>query len=231
MRTRAPAVFVAVAVLMAACQPSTTVPSDGPQKIEYGLRPPTGSTSSEEDTLEALGVFEARLRVLGAGPLSTAVAPDAITLGVPVSSDDEQVRSVLSTTGDVRFVPLGSSDDIPAVEGQPLPEPLPALFEEDQIASARVVNDPNTGSAVLINLEDDGARQFAAYTTTHVGDWFAIELDGRVLAIPIVSGPITDGALVLSMPQQDHTVPPEILAAILSAGPIPEAWRNPRISR
>ena len=38
------------------------------------------------------------------------------------------------------------------------------------------------------------ARLFADYTTNHVGEFFAIVLDGTVLAPPSINAPVTGGS-------------------------------------
>ena len=59
--------------------------------------------------------------------------------------------------------------------------------------SANPSTDQSGNPAVAFALKDDGAKQFADYTTTNVGNFFAIVLDGTVISAPVIQWAITGG--------------------------------------
>ena len=69
----------------------------------------------------------------------------------------------------------------------------PPLFSGDQVSSATVGTDQNGRPAVDFVLKDEGAKQFADYTANHVGDYFAITLDGAVISAPVIQNSIPNG--------------------------------------
>lgn len=232
MRRAASPIALATALLVAACQSgslSTPLPSP-PPSIVYRVLPPAGPIPSKDDTGRAIDVFSARLRALGIGTF-TAAAGDAITFVLPPPVSDPQVRAILSTPGQVSFVPLGPPGEVQAAEGEPPPGNRNALFGADQIAAASVDTGATGGPAVTIRLKDAGARLFADYSSAHIGDLFAIVLDGRILVMPMVMSAVADGGITISMPDQQRAIPIEALAAILASGPLPLAWRQAQASR
>ena len=62
---------------------------------------------------------------------------------------------------------------------------------------ANVYEGKARGEAVVVKelfgLDDEGARKFAEITTHHVGDPFAVVLDGKVITAPVIRSPITAG--------------------------------------
>ncbi len=226
---------VAALLLVSGCQasgPSSTTPSPVPP-IVYTVRSAGPTPPPKTDTDRALGVLSARLETLKVGTFSAA-AGDAITFTLPASADGAAVRAVLSTTGEVSVVPLPADDygtlDRPgrleAAAGKPLPAQVAPLFGSDQIAAARATADASGGPMLSIQLASEGARLFAAYSSAHVGEFFALLLDGRVIAAPVIQVAITDGAFNVTLPADSLPMPPDALAAILASGPLPDTWRQ-----
>src|SRR5947208_307738 len=84
-----------------------------------------------------------------------------------------------------------------ATEGAPLPKPEPALFGGDQISAANPAQDSKGGRAIGFSLHDQGSKLFADYTSKHVGEFFAIVLDGTVVSAPSINGAITGGSGII----------------------------------
>ena len=84
-----------------------------------------------------------------------------------------------------------------ATEGAPLPKPEPALFGGDQISAANPAQDSKGGRAIGFSLHDKGSKLFADYTSKHVGEFFAIVLDGTVVSAPSINGAITGGSGII----------------------------------
>jgi hypothetical protein len=231
MRRAAIPIALAAAILVIACQSgslSTPIPTAAPSVV-YQITP-AGPRPSKDVTERAIGVFEARLRALGIGTFSGG-AGDAITFDLPAPVNDAQIRAVLSMPGKISFVPLGPPGTVQAVEGQALPGNPAPLFEGDQVAGASLVTDATSGPTAAIRFTDAAAKLFAAYTSTHIGDQFAIVLDGRIVVMPIVMSTIPDGAGNISLSAQHQAIPIEVLVAILAAGPLPPAWIHAAVRR
>lgn len=51
---------------------------------------------------------------------------------------------------------------------------------------------------IAIEFTVSGTRKFADFTAKNVGEMLAIILNGRILAVPMVSGPVLDGRAVIN---------------------------------
>lgn len=222
-------------LLLAGCQasvPPVLTPTPVPP-VDYTVRSPSSTLPPKTDTLRAIDVLSARLDALRVG-MFTAAAGDAITFKIPTSADPTAVRAVLSATGQVAFVPLPPAEygtgngrgTLEAVVGKPLPTVEAPLFGGDQIADARATADAAGGPMLSIQLASEGTRLFAAYSSAHVGEFFALLLDGRVIAAPLVQVAITDGAFNITVPADSLPMPVDALAAILASEPLPDSWRQ-----
>ncbi len=81
-----------------------------------------------------------------------------------------------------------------AQEGQKLDlKQFPPLFSGDQVQSASIGQDQSGGLTVDFVLKGDGAKLFGDYTGAHVGDYFAITLDGTVISAPVIRNAIPNG--------------------------------------
>lgn len=225
----------ALLVLVAGCQasaPSSSAPSPVPP-VDYTVRSPGSTPPPKAETLRAIDVLSARLRTLKVGMFSAA-AGDAITFTIPATANPAAVRAVLSATGQVAFVPLPPAEygtgnrqgPLEAVAGKPLPTGEALLFGGDQIADARATADATGGPMLSIKLTSEGSRLFAAYSSAHVGEFFALMLDGRVVAEPIIQVAIPDGAFNVTLPADPLPMPVDALAAILASGPLPDSWKQ-----
>ena len=77
-----------------------------------------------------------------------------------------------------------------------------------------------------IKLASEGSRLFAAYSSAHVGEFFALLLDGRVVAAPLILVAIPDGAFNVTLPADALPMPVDALAAILASGQLPDSWKQ-----
>jgi preprotein translocase subunit SecD len=225
----------ALLVLAAGCQasaPSSPAPSPVPS-VDYTVRFPGSTPPPKTETLRAIDILSARLRTLKVGMFSAA-AGDAITFTIPASANPAAVRAVLSATGQVAFVPLPRADygtsngqgPLEAVAGKPLPTGEAPLFGGDQIADVRATADAAGGPELSIKLASEGARLFAAYSSAHVGEFFALLLDGRVVTAPLVQAAITDGSFNVTLVADALPMPVDALVAILASGQLPDSWKQ-----
>jgi preprotein translocase subunit SecD len=121
---------------------------------------------------------------------------DRVVIELPGISDVDSVRRLVGQTGKLDFVPLGQTQ---ATDGQVLDlEQYPPLFSGDQLESAAVGQDQTTGGLTVTfvlknNGPQSGAQLFANYTRDHVGEYFAIALDGTVISAPTIDEAIPNG--------------------------------------
>jgi preprotein translocase subunit SecD len=118
-----------------------------------------------------------------------------VVIELPGVSNVDAVRSLVGQTGQLDFVPLGTT---PAPAGQELPrDQYPPLFSGDQIQSASIGQDRNGGLAVNFVLKSDGPNSggqlFGKFTTERSGEYFAITLDQVVISSPQINEPIPNG--------------------------------------
>jgi preprotein translocase subunit SecD len=67
----------------------------------------------------------------------------------------------------------------------------------DQLSSVAVTTGTVGGYQISFTLKDQGKKVFADYTSSHVNQFLAIVLDKKVVSVPRVNSPITDGAGVI----------------------------------
>jgi preprotein translocase subunit SecD len=164
----------------------------GGLRVEYQAQPVDGKSPTAGDMSVIKDIVERRVNTTGVSePLVTTQGSDRVVVELPGVTDPEAVRKLVGQTGQLDFVPLGSTT---ATEGQVLDlKQFPPLFGGDQVASATVGTDQNGRPAVDFVLKSDGAQKFSDYTAGHVGSYFAITLDGAVVSAPVIQNAIPNG--------------------------------------
>jgi hypothetical protein len=136
------------------------------------------------------------------------------------------IRQVLaSQPGNVEFVPMGKEQ--PA-DGSLIDRArFPALFDESDVVSAAVRSSDQTEQPVIsIQLSPAGSTLFGAYTSRHIGEYFAIAVDGRIVMAPAIHSSIPGGSIELTGPGTDPRETLDPLVAILRSGPLPAPLRE-----
>jgi preprotein translocase subunit SecD len=178
----------------------------GGLSAEYRAITTNGQAPSAGDMSTIKTIIENRVNASGAvEPIVQTVGTDRIVVEVPGAVDPDQIRSLVGTTGRLDFVPLpadvygtstsSGSKPVP-VKGDPIDPSLTPLFSGDQVDPSGVAPglDSQTGERLVsFKLKSAGADAFAKYTTDHVGEFFAIVLDGNVVSAPYIRQPITGG--------------------------------------
>ena len=101
------------------------------------------------------------------------------------------------------------------------------LLTSGDVQGASVSSD-SMGFAVIAVLTDDASRRFGDFTGSHIGERLAIEVDGEVLAAPVIQTRL-DSQFQVSMSADDTRQDAERLAAGLRPGAVRSAWRLVRI--
>jgi len=93
----------------------------------------------------------------------------------------------------------------------------------EMIVDAQVIMDMNNRPAISFRLSADGGSAFAAYTSEHVGDPFAIVVNDTVYSAPIIREPILGRTGMIS---GNFTMEEAVaLAVSLRSGPMPDGLR------
>lgn len=173
----------------------------------------------------AIAVFEARIRQLGYGTFSSAIG-DVMTFSLPGDPppDVAKIRAALGAHGSLSFLPVPSSDGAPQA-GAPAPVGIEPLFEPAGAVQAASVVDQQGSPALQISLAPEAAASLADYSGANVGDYLVIVLDGIVLTSPMIASEIPDGEVVVSFATgAELPYDLDVLAAVLSSGPLPAEW-------
>jgi preprotein translocase subunit SecD len=171
---------------------------EGGLRVEYQALPKEGVNPTPEAMGVIKDIIERRVNTTGVSePVVVVQGSDRVVIELPGITDVDSVRRLVGQTGQLDFVPLGSTQ---MGEGQTIDlEQFPPLFGGDQIQSAAVGQDQQTGGlTVNFVLKEDGARKFADYTANHVGEYFAIALDGSIISAPVINQSIPNGQVQIS---------------------------------
>jgi len=165
---------------------------EGGLRVEYqaqaidGQQPDAGAMSVIRD------IVEQRVNTTGvAEPVVQTQGVDRVVVELPGVTNPDAIRSLVGQTGRLDFVPLGTTQ---MTEGQEIDlDEFPPLFPGSEVSSASIGQDTTGGLTVNFQLRDTGANLFADYTRDHIGQYFAIVLDGRVVSAPVINGAIPGG--------------------------------------
>jgi preprotein translocase subunit SecD len=220
---------------LGACPPPSDADSGVLLRYEVDLQP-------DDTTVAALpGVLRKRLAQVGIG--GATVEPHgerSILVLVPPGQDARVAKSIVAPPAELtfKFVDPSASTDGPAPPGI---EILPASeFDKDAekeqryaVKIAAILTGQNLENAYLsfqdgspvvaFEFDEEGAKRFADATSQHVGERFAIVLNGKVISAPRIMTPIVGGSGVI---EGDFTVQSASdIAMLMCAGALPPALR------
>jgi protein-export membrane protein SecD len=178
----------------------------GGLKVEYRVDPNGDRSPSLGDVEVVKQIIERRVNSTGVSePVVVTSGTDRIIVEVPGISDTAAIRKLVGQTGQLQFVPIPTAMTPPA-PGTPLnlagSAPCPTtgsptapcvLFGGEELASAAVGSDQQGRRTVTFVLKDKGKNLFAAWTTAHTNEYFAIVLDNTVISAPQINEPIPGG--------------------------------------
>ena len=195
----------------------------GGLRIEYQVLPAEGKTPTRDDLAVLRQIIINRVDKSGvAEPQVVVQGNDRIVVEMPGIQNADQIRNLVGTTGRLDFVPLGQTS---MVQGQEVNlEQYPPLFSGDQVAAASIGANQSGQRTVDFTLRPEGKDLFATYTKDHVGDFFAIVLDGKVISAPQINEPIPGGQVQISQNSSIGGYPlaeAQNLVTILQFGQLP----------
>jgi preprotein translocase subunit SecD len=181
--------------------------------LEGGLRVTLEATGQDDTEVSADQIETARniieRRVAGIGvsepQVRTETAGDGsrrIVVEVPGVSDQQQVRDLVGSTGQLQFIdPQGQQltegqDIAPLLESGAVRE----LFDGGEIDPSSVAPavDQNV-IGVQFTLSEQGSDAWCQFTTANVGQPGPIALDGRVITTPNINGAICGGNTIITV--------------------------------
>jgi preprotein translocase subunit SecD len=169
----------------------------GGLRVEYQALPVDGKAPRPEDLEVIRTIIENRVNSTGVSePVITVQGSDRIVVELPGVSDPNAIRNLVGQTGLLEFVPLGTTqknknDTIDEKQ-------FPPLFSGTELSSATIAQNQTSGRVVTFQLKDRGAKLFADYTAGHIGQYFAIVLDHRVISAPVINSAIPGGSVEIS---------------------------------
>jgi preprotein translocase subunit SecD len=135
---------------------------------------------------------------LGSNPLpeGTAVQTD---YDKPAASTQPSLTPLPSTsTPSVTSTPQANATTQPGVTPTTSPQVYHTVMTGAALNTVAVQAGSLAGSyEIAFTLKPDGTKVFSDYTSTHVNQYLAIVLDGKVISSPVVKNAITDGQGVI----------------------------------
>jgi preprotein translocase subunit SecD len=171
----------------------------GGLRVEYKARQVGDKIPGPADLEVIRKIIENRVNASGVSePVVTTQGSDRIVVELPGVSDPTAIRNLVQQTGRLDFVPLGQ---VTKQKNDTIDEKqFPPLFSGDQLDSAAIGSDQNGRRVVTFKLKDAGAKLFGDYTAAHIGQYFAIVLDGKVISAPVIQNAIPGGNVEISQP-------------------------------
>ena len=154
------------------------------------------------DTIErrvaGIGVSEPQVRTETAGDGSRRIVVE-----VPGVSDENQVRELVGSTGQLQFIdPAGQQltrdQDISSLLEQGV---VRELFDGGEIQQGSVAPDVGQGNQIGVSfaLSDAASQAWCQFTTANVGQPGPIALDAVIITTPTIESPICQGTTIITI--------------------------------
>jgi preprotein translocase subunit SecD len=198
---------------------------------EYRALPANGVPVTSTALANIRTIIENRINKFGvAEPVVQTQGSDRIVVEIPGVSDEQQVRALIGSTGQLNFVDVPANRSSQVIPGQPIPPDLAIIFGGDKIASAAPGFTQTGLRAVDVTMTEEGARLFDQYAATHFGQQFAIVLDGIVQSAPVIQAQRFGGKAQIS---GSFTTQAEVnqLVTVLNYGALPNAVEEVSFSK
>ncbi|HEX7490122.1 MAG TPA: protein translocase subunit SecD [Candidatus Limnocylindrales bacterium] len=184
-------------------------------EIKYGVTTPAGKTPPDAAKMEVIrSIVEKRVNSTGVSePIVETVGTNEILVQVPGASDPAAIEKLVGATGQLSFVlmpkatygyydttsgQVAGTTSLPA-EGSTMDAALldTAQFTGDMLDSGGISASVASGGGgdwqVNFAFAGSHATDFETWTGAHIGEYFAIVLDGKVQSIPYIKSAITGG--------------------------------------
>jgi protein-export membrane protein SecD len=206
----------------------------GGLRVEYQALPVNDKSPDAAAMSTIRDIIERRVNSTGVSePIVVVQGTDRVVVELPGATNRESIERLVGQTGQLTFVPLpadrygtaSTTGPNGVIQGQPLPNDptLTPLFTGEHLTAANPGTDQTTGQPVVsFTLDDSAAKLFAQYTKDHIGDFFAIVLDGTVISAPSIQGAIPGGSGQITMGSgADAVTEMNSLVTVLRYGSLP----------
>jgi SecD/SecF fusion protein len=210
---------------------AVTVQPDGAIRLQPTEAAMIARRSAAVD--QSLEIVRRRVDEVGvAEPTVQQLGPGRIMVQLPGVQDPSQIERMLGSTAKLTFHKVLTTPSVDGAlppgyqmlpgdkDGVSYPVERQPMLQGDRLADAGASFDHRTGQPVVtFRFDTLGAKRFGDITRQHVGEPFAIVLDGKVLSAPVIQEPIIGGSGQISghFTVADTTS----LAALLRAGALP----------
>jgi preprotein translocase subunit SecD len=192
---------------------------------------PADTPVDPEAMQTARTIVENRVNGLGVNEAIVQLAGDRrIVVELPGETDPQRAIETIKQTGLLEFVDMGANPipegtvietDFGATDGASSGEGQVwhTVMTGQVLRSVQVSRDELGRYAVSFELNNEGTRTFADFTSQNVGRYLGLVLDKEVISAPQVQTPITDGAAQITGNFNQETA--NALAVQLRYGSLP----------
>lgn len=192
-------------------------PAGGGLTLVYRLVAGPGQQVTDADLDTTVTIILNRVGSTGlASPAVQKLPPDEIQITIPGSPDPIQIEALVAASGKLEFVPLPPETygkwDVSGAQpvsgakslpnaGDLIDSSLPVLVDGsgiDPTATKAIDDQVQHIWSVGIAFKSQAQAIFANWSTSHVGEYFSIVLDGKVIETPYVQEPVTYGPVTIS---------------------------------
>lgn len=192
------------------------------------------AATDDRTVQQSLEIIRRRIDEVGTRePTIMRQGKDRILIQVPGIGSAEELKQLIGTTAKLTFNPVIGRGTDPNARPGPGQVVLPSMDEPgvfytleqnpvvtgEDLTDARPSFDQNGQASVDFRFGPTGAKRFGAYTSSNIGQPFAIVLDDQVISAPVIRQAITTGSGQISgsMDVEGSTR----LAVLLRAGALP----------
>jgi preprotein translocase subunit SecD len=176
-------------------------------RVTLNVVPQEGQAVTSDQLETARDIIERRVGGIGVSEpqVRTEVAGDGtqrIVVEVPGVSNEDQVRSLVGSTGQLQFIDPQSQtlSDGQDIKGFIANGNVRVLFDGGEIDPASVAPTTDQGqAAVQFNLSSGASEIWCQFTTNHQGQPGPIALDGEVITTPNIQSAICGGTTVITV--------------------------------
>ena len=204
--------------------------------IVYRLVPPQGVEVTPDDLDTTATILASRIASWGLTSTIVKMPPDRVSVAIDGITDAVPLRALLRQTGEMDFVLLprdvygyvdpssgvgvAGTKELPAM-GDSIDPSLPAQFDAQDLdrGKVRANFDSVSGWQVDFTFKGAAAVEFETWSGQHLGEYFALVLDGRVMSVPYFKSAITGGTGIISGDFNEEGATE--LATILRYGTLP----------
>lgn len=183
----------------------------GGLRVTLEVEPQPGQEVTDDDVEIARDIIERRVAGIGVTEpqVRTETAGDGtrrIVVEVPGVSDQDQVRELVGSTGQLQFIDprgqqLQQDQDISDLLADGT---VAELFDGGEIQQGSVVPDADASGliGVSFSLSPEASDIWCRFTTANQGRPGPIALDGRVITVPTIQQPICGGQTIITVGAQ-----------------------------